>query len=108
VVIGEYSSRGITYRKDRLPAISGMAKQFRELGQESRYLAGLWQDTFFENLLWHASPHSAIMPRFSKLAAPTWSWASVGAGVHFFQEGLEINDRVKLVDAVCEPSTETT
>jgi hypothetical protein len=106
MIVQVYSSQGITYRKDRLPAISGMAKQFRGLGQNSDYLAGLWKDTFFENLMWHASPHSASMPRSTEWIAPTWSWPSVGAGVQFFGEsfvGLEVSNRVSLLDSLCEP-----
>ncbi|KAI9868480.1 MAG: hypothetical protein M1813_005924 [Trichoglossum hirsutum] len=105
-VVQEYSSHSITYRKDRLPAISGIAKQFRELGQNSDYLAGLWKDTFFENLMWHASFRSASMTRSTEWIAPTWSWSSVGAGVQFFGEpwvDLEISNRVSLLDALCEP-----
>jgi hypothetical protein len=105
MIVQEYSRHGITYRKDRLPAISGMAKQFRALGQNSDYLAGLWKDTFFQNLMWHASSPSASMTRSTEWIAPTWSWSSVGAGAHFFREAfvnLKVSDRVSLLDALCE------
>jgi len=106
MIVQEYSSHDITYRKDRLPAISGMAKQFRALGQNSDYLAGLWKDTFFENLMWHASSRSASMARSTEWVAPTWSWSSVGAGVNFFKDlwvNLEVSSRIRLLYAVCEP-----
>jgi hypothetical protein len=106
MVVEEYSNMRITYRKDRLPAIAGMAKQFRHFGQTGQYLAGLWEVDFFDNILWRASVRSANMPRPSEWIAPTWSWVSVGAGVQFIREAktsLEVNDRVQLLEAVCEP-----
>lgn len=105
-VVEGYSNLGITFRKDRLPAISAMANQFRRLGHNSQCLAGLWRDTFFYNVLWHASPQSAAMPRPSERIAPTWSWASTAAGVTYFSQpesSLGVNGRVKLLDAVCVP-----
>ncbi|KAF2271260.1 uncharacterized protein EI97DRAFT_462995 [Westerdykella ornata] len=104
-VVEQYSSLNITYRRDRLPAISGMAKQFRYLGQRGEYLAGLWRDTFLENMMWRASARSASMPKASEWVAPTWSWCSVGAGVTYFGQpwvALEISDRISLLGATCE------
>lgn len=105
VLVQEYSSRDITYRQDRLPAIAGMAKRLRQLGQNRRYLAGLWEDTFVSNLMWQASSRSANMPRASEWIAPTWSWASAAAGVRYFGQPwveLDISDRIRLLDASCE------
>ncbi|KAK3318088.1 heterokaryon incompatibility protein-domain-containing protein [Apodospora peruviana] len=105
MIVQEYSNYGITYRKDRLPAIAGMAKYYRRLGQDGEYLAGLWKNTFFENLLWHSTTRSASKARPAEWIAPTWSWASAAEGVRFFGQlwiGLEVIDRVKLVDARCE------
>lgn len=106
MIVEEHSSHGITYQQDKLPAIAGMAKKFRQLGQDSKYLAGLWENTFVENLVWQASSRSANMPRSAEWIAPTWSWASAGAGVRYFGQpwvDLEVSSRIKLLDAFCEP-----
>ncbi|GAB1315535.1 hypothetical protein MFIFM68171_05745 [Madurella fahalii] len=106
MIVQEYFSHDITYQQDKLPAIAGMAKKFRQLGQDSKYFAGLWENTFVENLMCQASSWSANMPRSAEWMAPTWSWASVGAGVRYFGQYpvcLEVSSRIKLLDAFCEP-----
>jgi hypothetical protein len=46
-----YSELGLTYSSDRLPALSGLAKQFLGL-RKGPYLAGLWRDSFLSDLMW--------------------------------------------------------
>lgn len=50
-VVTDYSSRRITLTKDRLPAISGVARLFGEYIQ-SPYLAGIWLAEIEEGLEW--------------------------------------------------------
>ena len=72
--LNDYCRRRITYSKDILPAISGVAKEYRRyLKQE--YRAGLWRDDMHLGLLWSNSTLGAIMP--STYVAPSWSWASL-------------------------------
>lgn len=74
-----YFPRRLTYSRDRLPAISGIARWFMEranLRPES-YLAGLWQDALPDCLLWHFfDPPTGGAVRDPE-AAPSWSWASI-------------------------------
>ncbi|EEH42056.2 hypothetical protein PAAG_03977 [Paracoccidioides lutzii Pb01] len=79
-----YTALLLTKSKDRLPAISGIAKDLAAR-RKSRYLAGLWEETLNDDLLWivpsrswykKARPH----PR----NAPTWSWASVETYIHYW------------------------
>ncbi|KAF4630083.1 hypothetical protein G7Y89_g8055 [Cudoniella acicularis] len=65
-----YMQLSITKQSDRLPAASGLAKQF----QGGRYLAGLWEENLFADLLWTVYPDGT---RASKWQAPSWSWAGV-------------------------------
>jgi hypothetical protein len=70
-----YSKRETTYERDRLVAVSGLAKRVAAAIQ-SRYLAGLWQSSVIQGLLW-----SATEPfQMKTIDAPSWSWASQQGG----------------------------
>ena len=47
----------------------------------ARYLAGLWEDTFFRDTLW--LPVSDPGQRSAAWRAPTWSWASQRGAVRY-------------------------
>ncbi|WYZ37210.1 hypothetical protein EsH8_II_000716 [Colletotrichum jinshuiense] len=81
IVRAYYSPKELTYSRDRLPAISGIARWFmvrRGLPPES-YLAGLWRETLPEGLLWHFFKPPENESIRDLAAAPSWSWASVFA-----------------------------
>jgi hypothetical protein len=70
-----YSRHETTYEKDRLIAVSGLARRVGA-ATNSKYLAGLWQSTLTHNLSWEA-----LMPSNEKTGvAPSWSWASQTGG----------------------------
>lgn len=72
-LINYYASRGVTYPKDRLVAISAISKM---LGEKMgwNYVGGLWAHDIHNGLLWggYANNHS----RPEEYVAPSWSWAS--------------------------------
>lgn len=79
IVRSYYFPMELTYPRDRLPAISGIARWFMSrlgLTPES-YVAGLWRETLPECLLWHffKPPEGGAVRDVE--AAPSWSWASV-------------------------------
>lgn len=79
IVRSYYFPKSLTYPRDRLPAISGVARWFMTrlgLSPES-YLAGLWRESLLEPLLWHFDrpPKSTAVRDLE--AGPSWSWASV-------------------------------
>lgn len=87
-VVESFTARKLTEFKDRLPAISGVAKIFAA-SFDSDYIAGLWKDNFISELAWSWSDHIqpedclTIDERISKFLtpgenfqAPSWSWAS--------------------------------
>ncbi|KAK0743044.1 heterokaryon incompatibility protein-domain-containing protein [Schizothecium vesticola] len=78
----EYSPLSLTRPDDRLPALSGLAKQMRGVmgGSAGRYLAGLWEGSFARDLLWMAVANPGDRIRG---VAPSWSWASQRAGVRY-------------------------
>ncbi|KAF7548523.1 hypothetical protein G7046_g8653 [Stylonectria norvegica] len=74
-VIVDYTKRDMTFSKDRLIALSGVAKHKAErTGDE--YRSGLWKSSLFRDLLWHCIPwFPTAVPE--KYIAPSWSWASL-------------------------------
>lgn len=76
-IVRHYSGANLTFAKDKLPALSGVARLgYNETGD--LYLAGLWRDKLDEQLCWFRSvcQPSSIRPR-PAWRAPTWSWASI-------------------------------
>ena len=79
IVRSYYFPKELTYPRDCLPAISGIARWFMarlELNPES-YVAGLWRESLPGGFLWHffKPPEGGAVRNLE--AAPTWSWASV-------------------------------
>ena len=82
-LVRAYSVLTLSFAKDKLPAISGVAAQMQGF-RNTKYLAGLWEDTLLHDLLWTTNPgtrqgHS----RANQWRAPSWSWASVDGEVRY-------------------------
>jgi hypothetical protein len=75
-LVVEYSWCELTVPSDKLPAISGLARLFPQLG---RYWAGMWSQELPLALLWREESYEeshSIQPRDDAYIAPSWSWAS--------------------------------
>jgi hypothetical protein len=103
-VVEQYSRKNLSYESDKLPALSGLANEIARYTGNT-YLAGLWKTTILEGVLWRvylreelsipynksSSPTSEVsfgrkLSNFrypSAYRAPSWSWASVDASIHF-------------------------
>jgi hypothetical protein len=80
-IVDCYSRRELTYNKDKLPAISGIAALVG-FEMKDQYLAGLWQSSLLKNLLWHPiGGASASVLTSAEYIAPSWSWASINRGI---------------------------
>jgi hypothetical protein len=84
-IIGNvYSSRHFTQPSDRLPALTGFAKEWetmiKEGGEIDRYVAGLWEKDMPRGLLWRSQSKGS---RPLEYAAPSWSWASIIGEVYW-------------------------
>lgn len=79
--VTQYSRKQLTFEEDRLPAISGIAKQFAQATQYN-WAAGLWLEQMPEILLWDTRSSVAASQQ-SRGRGPTWSWASLGRPCHF-------------------------
>ncbi|KAK8022307.1 HET-domain-containing protein [Apiospora rasikravindrae] len=88
-IVEYYSGCDLTYPTDKLVAISGVARVFRESFQPSTYLAGLWSDNLLEGLAWQRSSTQSRRPRgggrYAEYLAPSWSWVSINAQVDYKQ-----------------------
>lgn len=76
-IVKEYERMELTFEKDRLPALAGVARRYGEWNGKT-YVAGLWKEDFPRALMWSKDPYSENRPL--RQAAPTWSWASLPRG----------------------------
>lgn len=86
-LVEAYSDLALSYESDKLPALSGLAKQMARLRPKARYLAGLWSDSLQWDLLWKnvkaGSHYQTWGTRPSSWRTPSWSWAAVDTKVVF-------------------------
>ncbi|KAB8302136.1 hypothetical protein EYC80_005584 [Monilinia laxa] len=71
-IMKQYSSRFITFEKDRFRALSALAREFHTVTGNT-YAAGHWVESLNSSLLWHPSKQQ-FTPK--TLIVPTWSWLS--------------------------------
>ena len=75
-IVEQYTRARLTKERDKLIAISAIAREMQPLMQ-SRYLAGLWESDLIQQLAWfdYGSGKSSMY------CAPSWSWASTTSSV---------------------------
>ena len=105
-----YSLLQLTFEKDKLVALSGMAERVAKLWPDDRYIAGLWEKTLLLDLAWRTFIGPDIVARPSSFRAPTWSWASIKSAVHWdignYSESRGVLKGAEVVDVWC-PATYT-
>ncbi|KAH7090773.1 heterokaryon incompatibility protein-domain-containing protein [Paraphoma chrysanthemicola] len=102
-VVQEYSPLRLTFAKDRLPALAGLAHQFAEHRPGDTYLAGVWRRTLFADMLWTAFPGPAAPLQIWR--APSWSWACIQGAIRYrAKRDKYIISFPELVEAYCESS----
>ncbi|KAF2022578.1 HET-domain-containing protein, partial [Setomelanomma holmii] len=90
-LVEEYTTRCITFGKDRLAAISCLARQYPF--PPTSYIAGMWSPLLKYTLMWQNNNSHAHGKRTLNASdepirrpheyAPSWSWASVVVPVRF-------------------------
>jgi hypothetical protein len=73
-ILRQYCRLDLTFEKDKLPALSGIAKVMQYLRKNEIYLAGLWKDSLHRDLCWYFEDPGQRRPGDR---APSWSWVSV-------------------------------
>jgi Heterokaryon incompatibility protein (HET) len=93
-VLADYTGRRVTFREDRLIAVSGVARLFAaKFG--TTYLAGLWKEDLVVQLAWSVDVPLPMQPQGH---IPSWSWASVDAGSYTqFDSNLDDENHFPLV-----------
>ncbi|KAE9369875.1 HET-domain-containing protein, partial [Stipitochalara longipes BDJ] len=79
-IVRDYASRRLTYAKDKLPALSGLARYISHTRPGDSYLAGLWKSELPSNLLWGVL--KGVRPSIYR--APSWSWAALDGEITVF------------------------
>jgi hypothetical protein len=102
-IVEAYSTATLTYDKDKLIAISGIAKQMLEMwdGSPGDYLAGLWRDNIHHQLLWRARGSTVSHLRPNYYRAPSWSWASLDGRIFvspLYAEHSRVEQSTRLVN----------
>ena len=99
--VQNYSRRKLTYGKDKLIALSGLAHDYEREGQSrasykyykgeerGKYAAGLWEADMPSALLWRTLRHPPPPQRASEYRVPSWSWASVDGYISYDSQMLE-------------------
>jgi hypothetical protein len=113
--IFNYSKLLITYENDRLPALSGFARQFSAVVR-SDYLAGLWRSDLPRSLGWarraQFGPHANPKSIRSSSTIPSWTWTSIKAEDKSRSETIYhavldeswkciVDSRLKILEAYC-------
>ncbi|KAI9764654.1 MAG: hypothetical protein M1840_008151 [Geoglossum simile] len=82
-LIHDYSARDLTFKSDKLPALSGLAAFIRTLRPNWTYLAGIWEEALLTSLTWNAVSFKGRLPSSADEwppptvdGIPSWSWAS--------------------------------
>ncbi|KAF3766497.1 HET-domain-containing protein, partial [Cryphonectria parasitica EP155] len=82
----DYSARALSFEKDRLPALAGLAAEFADLIPEDRYVVGFWSSALPAVLLWSSKRRVRQKGVRAAYVAPSWSWLSSCSAVRFDTE----------------------
>ncbi|RDW62323.1 hypothetical protein BP6252_11756 [Coleophoma cylindrospora] len=102
-ILTQYWPRDVRYERDRLLAISALARVFGQCATKpgERYLAGMWENALPFNLLWHVTELNGELT--DGYRAPTWSWASLkGDGGQFSQECCRVLEETRSLARVVQ------
>ena len=86
-LVRAYSGRRLSYSRDRLPAIAGMADNYYQMTSQ-QYLAGMWREHLLVDLVWSSWGWEEVDKPPRILPGPSWSWASIDGGVAFIAEPI--------------------
>jgi Heterokaryon incompatibility protein (HET) len=88
--VSNYSSRQLSYARDKLAALAGVTQAYQRIfGDEP--LAGLWRQSIPRGLLWRPSQAHPCLDTeaIEALNIPTWSWLKMKGEVETKLDGSE-------------------
>jgi hypothetical protein len=95
-----YSCRQLSVKRDKLPAISGIAAEVACLLQSDDYLAGIWKTDLLRGISWFPDPINRRVcdktwpPLPIDEGIPSWSWAAFDGPIKYYGENWFGDDRV--------------
>ncbi|KAH7559262.1 hypothetical protein BM1_04199 [Bipolaris maydis] len=93
-MIAEYSRLQLSFKRDKMAALAGLAQRMARLRSDDRYLTGSWEGSLLLDLLWERSLEATLDTQ--KLDCyPSWSWPSFDGQVHWSQ------DHHRSLESVC-------
>ena len=104
-LVKQFSSGRLTYWKDKLLSVSGIARAFHKEyiapilsdlpASSQQYMAGMWNWNLERQLFWFTTGQAKARP--GQPNAPSWSWASVDCSVRFWPSWMnfEVNFQIK-------------
>ncbi|KIX97595.1 uncharacterized protein Z520_06373 [Fonsecaea multimorphosa CBS 102226] len=92
-IVHKYSSKSMTYKSDRLPAVAGLGSYLHDHEyKHTRYYAGLWESELPWNLVWRTSfPQERSTT--TQCQPPSWTWAAVSGAVSYSTWPAELNPK---------------
>ncbi|KAF8848679.1 HET-domain-containing protein [Acephala macrosclerotiorum] len=106
--VKEFSHRRLTYAKDKLPALAGVASKIAAATGDE-YFAGLWKRNLAWDLCWERHMWEIVRWRATENPrAPSFSWASVEGNVYYHPDtsaGRGGTCHVQIINVDCKPKT---
>lgn len=90
-IVEVFSGCKLSYSKDKLVAVSGMARMLAG-DMNCAYLAGMWRRDLEHQLLWKVEP-AMKRTKNDSLRGPTWSWSSVDGPVSIWKWNRYLDSR---------------
>jgi hypothetical protein len=91
-VLQTYCPTQLSFRRDRLIAIAGLARQLNTITRDE-YVAGAWWKSIVDSLCWYRSDTKPLSERDSSYVAPSWSCLSLKDMIQFTFDGLDAPER---------------
>jgi hypothetical protein len=102
-IVSIYTQHDLTYDRDRLPTLSGIAGQNKI---DDQYLAGIWASELPHALFWTSNLFSKDARRSDEYRAPSWAWPSMLGPIYFWpQRGISQAKTVaEYLEGSCTPA----
>lgn len=104
-IVEVYSGCGLTEERDKLIALSGVAKAMQEVLAD-QYLAGLWKSNLSSDLLWSVDSGQQDQRQPHVYRAPSWSWASAEGMVRFRMHSTVYTELAEVNEAFTKPAAD--
>lgn len=104
IVVEQYTRLELTYPRDRLMALAGVAQEIGAKYQAhlGRYFAGLWENELLLQYAWAAD--GLLSARPFPHVAPTWSWASITSPITYHKSSYIHTFQAEIIDIVTVPA----